>query len=54
MYAKLKTADLETAVAAFMEGAGLTEKGAVAHWYNVAINANQKRAAVSSSLQSAF
>jgi hypothetical protein len=25
MYAKLKTADLETAVAAFMEGAGLTE-----------------------------
>jgi hypothetical protein len=34
MYAKLKTADRETAVAAFMEGAGLTEKGAVTYWYN--------------------
>ena len=34
MYAKLKNADRETAVAAFMEGAGLTEKGAVTHWYN--------------------
>jgi hypothetical protein len=47
-------ADRETAVAAFMEGAGLTEKGTVAPWYNAAINANQKRAAVSSSLQNAF
>jgi len=34
MYAKLKAADRETAVAAFMEGAGLTEKGAVTYWYN--------------------
>jgi hypothetical protein len=34
MYAKLKSADRETAVAAFMEGAGLTEKGAVTYWYN--------------------
>jgi hypothetical protein len=34
MYVKLKTADRETAVAAFMEGAGLTEKGAVTYWYN--------------------
>lgn len=34
MYSKLKTADRETAVAAFMEGAGLTEKGAVTYWYN--------------------
>ena len=34
MYAKLKNADRETAVAAFMEGAGLTEKGAVTYWYN--------------------
>jgi hypothetical protein len=28
MYVKLKTADRETAVAAFIEGAGLSEKGA--------------------------
>jgi len=34
MYAKLKDADRETAVAAFMEGAGLTDKGAVTYWYN--------------------
>lgn len=34
MYAKLKAADRETAVAAFQEGAGLTEKGAVTYWYN--------------------
>jgi hypothetical protein len=34
MYAKLKNADRETAVAAFMEGAGLTDKGAVTYWYN--------------------
>jgi hypothetical protein len=34
MYAKLKNADRKTAVAAFMEGAGLTEKGAVTYWYN--------------------
>jgi len=34
MYAKLKNADRETAVAALMEGAGLTEKGAVTYWYN--------------------
>lgn len=34
MYAKLKNADRETAVSAFMEGAGLTEKGAVTYWYN--------------------
>jgi len=34
MYAKLKNADRETAVAAFMEGASLTEKGAVTYWYN--------------------
>jgi hypothetical protein len=34
MYAKLKGADRETVVAAFKEGAGLTEKGAVTYWYN--------------------
>jgi len=34
MYQKLKNADRETAVAAFKEGAGLTEKGAVTYWYN--------------------
>jgi hypothetical protein len=33
MYAKLKAADRESAVAAFMEGAGLTEKGTITHWY---------------------
>lgn len=34
MYQKLKNADRETAVAAFKEGAGLTEKGAMTYWYN--------------------
>jgi hypothetical protein len=34
MYVKLKAADRETAVAAFMEGAGLIEKGAATHWYS--------------------
>lgn len=34
MFQKLKGADRETVVAAFMEGAGLTEKGAVTYWYN--------------------
>jgi hypothetical protein len=34
MYKTLKGADRETAVAAFREGAGLTEKGAVTYWYN--------------------
>jgi hypothetical protein len=34
MYQKLKGADRETAVAAFKEGAGLTDKGAVTYWYN--------------------
>jgi hypothetical protein len=34
MYMKLKAADRETAVAAFMEGAGLIEKGAATHWYS--------------------
>ncbi len=34
MYAKLKAADRETIVAAFVEGAGLTEKGALTYWYN--------------------
>ena len=34
MYKTLKNADRETAVAAFIEGAGLTEKGAVTYWYN--------------------
>lgn len=34
MYQKLKAADRETAVAAFVEGAGLTEKGALTYWYN--------------------
>ena len=32
--AKLKAADRETVVAAFVEGAGLTEKGALTYWYN--------------------
>jgi len=35
MYQKLKGADRETIVAAFKEGAGLTDKGAVTYWYNV-------------------
>lgn len=34
MYAKLKAADREIVVAAFVEGAGLTEKGALTYWYN--------------------
>ena len=34
MYQKLKGADRETVVAAFKEGAGLTDKGAVTYWYN--------------------
>ncbi len=34
IYAKLKAADRETVVAAFVEGAGLTEKGALTYWYN--------------------
>ncbi len=34
MFQKLKGADRETVVAAFVEGAGLTEKGAVTYWYN--------------------
>jgi hypothetical protein len=34
MYQKLKGADRETVVAAFVEGAGLTDKGAVTYWYN--------------------
>jgi hypothetical protein len=34
MFQKLKGADRETVVTAFMEGAGLTEKGAVTYWYN--------------------
>jgi hypothetical protein len=34
MFLKLKGADRETVVAAFMEGAGLTDKGAVTYWYN--------------------
>jgi hypothetical protein len=34
MYQKLKGADRETVVAAFREGSGLTEKGAITYWYN--------------------
>jgi hypothetical protein len=34
MYQKLKSADRETIVAAFKEGAGLTDKGAVTYFYN--------------------
>ena len=34
MYQKLKNADRETVVAAFIEGAGLTAKGALTYWYN--------------------
>jgi len=34
MFKTLKGADRETVVTAFMEGAGLTEKGAVTYWYN--------------------
>jgi hypothetical protein len=34
MFQKLKGADRETVVAAFIEGAGLTEKGAVTYFYN--------------------
>ncbi|OAI44279.1 hypothetical protein AYO42_04995 [Rhizomicrobium sp. SCGC AG-212-E05] len=44
MFAKLKTADRETAVAAFMEGAGLTEKGAVTYWYNCRRKASKVKA----------
>jgi hypothetical protein len=45
MYAKLKTADRETAVAAFVEGAGLTEKGALTYWYNCRRKAGKAMAA---------
>ena len=34
MFKTLKGADRETVVAAFIEGAGLTEKGAVTYFYN--------------------
>jgi hypothetical protein len=34
MFKTLKGADRETVVAAFIEGVGLTEKGAVTYWYN--------------------
>jgi len=34
MYQKIKGADRETIVAAFKEGAGLTDKGAVTYFYN--------------------
>ncbi len=34
IYKKLKGADRETVVAAFVEGAGLTQAGAVTYWYN--------------------
>ena len=34
MFQKLKGADRETVVAAFKEGAGLTDKGAVTYFYN--------------------
>jgi hypothetical protein len=44
IYAKLKNVDRETAVAAFMEGAGLTEKGAVTYWYNCRRKAGKAKA----------
>lgn len=34
IYKKLRGADRETVVAAFVEGAGLTQAGAVTYWYN--------------------
>lgn len=34
MYAVLKDLDRDTTAAAFVEGAGLTEKGSVTYWYN--------------------
>jgi hypothetical protein len=34
MFKTLKGADRETVVAAFIDGCGLTEKGAVTYWYN--------------------
>ena len=34
IYQKLKGADRETIVAAFKEGAGLTDMGATTYWYN--------------------
>ena len=34
IYKKLKSADRETVVAAFVEGASLTPAGAVTYWYN--------------------
>ena len=34
IFQKLKGADKATIIAAFMEGATLTEKGAVTYWYN--------------------
>lgn len=34
MSQKPKGADRETVIAAFMEGADLTEKGSVTYWYN--------------------
>jgi hypothetical protein len=34
IYKKLKGADRETVVAAFVEGAGLTQAGAITYWYN--------------------
>jgi hypothetical protein len=34
IFQKLKGADKDTVVQAFIEGAALTEKGAVTYWYN--------------------
>jgi hypothetical protein len=44
MYAKLKNADRSTAVAAFMVGASLTEKGAVTCRYNCKRKAGKAKA----------
>ncbi len=42
MYEIISTQDKVTIVAAFVQGAGLTEKGALTYWYNCRRKANKE------------
>lgn len=44
IYVQLKGETRETVVAAFVDGASLTEKGAVTYWYNCRRKASKKPA----------
>lgn len=41
IYIALKTEDKDAVIAAFIQGAGLTDKGAVTYWYNCRRKANK-------------